>query len=146
MPWHALLVEPDIERRSLLSTTLSTVARICAPDDFVTAKRLLSTTRFDMLVANIRLEAYSGLHLVYLVRDSDTRSVVYADDDDLYLARIAQSAGAFYERGGRVAMALPGYLSAGLPPTDRRDPAVVDRRSLVMFRGGRRSADIAVLA
>jgi hypothetical protein len=146
MPCHALLVEPDVERRSLLSATLSTVAIVWAPDDFLTAKRLLSTTRYDLVVANIRLEAYSGLHLVYLVGEGHTRSVVYADHDDLYLARTTQAAGAFYERGARIAGALPSYVSADLPPRDRRDPAVVDRRSAVMFRGGRRSADVALLA
>ena len=141
MPPQALLVEPEIERRKLFTAALAPVAYVCAPADFVTARRSLSTARYDLLVANIRLGAYNGLHLVYLARDSDTRSLLYADDDDLFLARTAQAAGAFYERSGRVSIALPGYVTRALPPSDRRDPAVVDRRCTVIFRGGRRSAD-----
>jgi hypothetical protein len=141
MATQALLVEPDIGRRILLTAALAAFAHVCAPADFATARRTLSTTRYDLLVANIRLGAHNGLHLVYLVRDTDTRSVVYAEDDDLFLARMAQTAGAFYERCRRAPIALPGYLTGALPPRDRRNPSVVDRRGAAVFRGGRRSAD-----
>jgi len=55
---------------------------------------------------------------------------------------LAQAAGAFYEHGTRAPKALPGYLTGTLPPCDRRDPTVVDRRCGQLFRGGRRSADV----
>jgi DNA-binding NtrC family response regulator len=138
---HTLLVEPDIGRRMLLSSALGGGTHICAPADFVMARLCLSTTRYDLLVANIRLGAYNGLHLVYLIRGSHTRSVVYAEHDDLFFARTAQTAGAFYERFRRTPAALRGYLAGSLPPSDRRDPAIVDRRCPSMFRGSRRSAD-----
>jgi hypothetical protein len=139
---QALLVEPDIGRRLLLSAALNARAQVCAAPDFFTARRRLSATRYDLLVANIRLGAHNGLHLVYLARDTGTRSVLYAEDDDLFLGLMAQAAGAFYVRCGSVPIALPGYLTGALPPSDRRDLASVDRRSASMFRGGRRSADI----
>ena len=142
MALQALLVEPDMERRMLFAAALAGVAHVCASADFVTARRSLSTARYDLLVANMRLGAYNGLHLVYVARDTDTRSLVYTEDDDLFLARTAQAAGAFYERSRRVSIALPGYVSRWLPPGDRRNPAVVDRRGAAIFRGGRRCADL----
>jgi hypothetical protein len=138
---HALLVEPDTVRRILFSAALGSVARVCAPEDFVTARRTLTQMRFDLIVANICLGAYNGLHLVHLVRDTDTRCVVYTHDDSLSLGRLAQATGAFYEHYTRAPKALPGYLTGALPPRDRRDPTVVDRRCGPLFRGGRRSAD-----
>jgi hypothetical protein len=140
MPTQALVVEPDIGRRVLLLAALAGVAQVCAAPDFFTARRRLSAMRFDLLVANIRLGAHNGLHLVYLARDTGTRSVVYAEDDDLFLGRMGQAAGAFYVRCKCAPIALPGYLTGVLPPSDRRDLALVDRRCAV--RGGRRSADL----
>lgn len=145
MSTQVLLVEPDIERRILLSTPLAAAAHVFAPANFVTARRSLSTTRYDLLVVNIRLGAYNGLHLVFLAGHTDTRSVIYAEDDYLFFARLAQAAGAFCERCGRAPIALPGYLTGTLPPTDRRDPVVVDRRFAAVFRGGRRCADQGAL-
>ena len=142
MPPRALLVDLDTGRRSLLAAALGAVAHVDAPEDFASAHRCLSTTRYDLLATNIRLAAYNGLHLVYIARLSQTRCVVYAEDEDLFLARLAQAAGAFYEHCGRVAFALPRYPIVELPSSDRRDPAVVDRRSPAIFRGGRRCADL----
>src|SRR4051795_2031586 len=142
MPTHALLVEPDIGRRMLLAAALATVAHVCAHVDFVAARRSLSAQRYDLLAANICLGDYNGLHLVHLLRDTDTRCVVYVNDHRLSLGRTAQAAGAFYEHGTRAPKALPGYLTGTLPPCDRRDPTVVDRRCGQLFRGGRRSADV----
>lgn len=138
---QVLLVEPDLERRIVLSTLLAPVAHVRSAVDFITARRSLSMTRYDLLVSNIRLGDHNGLHLVYHAHATDTRSVIYAEDDYLYFARLARAAGAFCERCGRAPIALPGYLAGALPPSDRRDPAVVDRRFAPVFRGGRRCAD-----
>ena len=73
-----------------------------------------------------------------------TRCVVYADAQDLLLAREAQAAGAFFELKPRLLAALPGYVRGRLPPHNRRDPAVFDRRRV--FRGGRRCVDMSIIA
>jgi hypothetical protein len=67
--------------------------------------------------------------------------LVYGDDSDLLLAREAQGLGAFYESRTSILNSLAGYLASALPPNDRRNAAVRNRRT--MFRGGRRSADVA---
>jgi hypothetical protein len=69
------------------------------------------------------------------------RFVVYADQQDVLLAREAQRAGAFYEAArDQVHRALAAYLRATLPPHDRRNAHVRDRRGF-MFRGGCRCTD-----
>jgi hypothetical protein len=71
------------------------------------------------------------------------RFLVYADRSDLWLAREAQRAGAFYESRDRVDRALPAYLRSALPPRDRRNPAAPDRRA--DKRGSRRRGDSSSL-
>src|SRR5438067_1837767 len=97
----------------------------------------------DLLVTNLRLGEYNGLHLVLLAsaEQAITRSVVHSNRPDPYLIREAQSLGAFFERTERLPQSLIGYLHFTLPEQDRREALRYDRRSL--FRGGRRAADIA---
>ena len=141
---QALLVEPDIGRRVLFSAALSAVAQVSAQADFVTARRSLSTTRYDLLVTNIRLEAYNGLHLVYLARNTETRSVVYAEAMIYFSPVLHRAPGRSTNAAGGCRLHCRAMLTSALPPSDRRDPAVVDRRRAVIFRGGRRSADLGV--
>jgi hypothetical protein len=66
---------------------------------------------------------------------------VYSDALDVGFAREAQLAGAFYEVRTSLPAALISYLRApALPPRDRRDPEMRDRRAT--FRGGRRGSDL----
>jgi hypothetical protein len=53
---------------------------------------------------------------------------------------IAVRAGAFFEARDRVHRALTAYLRGTLPPHDRRNAEVRDRRRF-MFRGGCRCTD-----
>ena len=92
----------------------------------------------DLLVTNLRLLAYNGLHLVHMA-DGRTRCVVYSNYDDLVLAREVQAAGAFYERSTQLSRALAAYARAILPPRDRRNLTALDRRQT--SRGGRRCTD-----
>ncbi len=142
MTLHAvLLVDPHAD--AVLATIRQALqggahVEMCA--DFSSAKTRLLTDPPNVLVTNLRLHAYNGLHLVLLATAAaSTRCLVYADPDDLLLAREAQRLGAFYERASNVPFALPGFIKAPLPEADRRDVAVPDRR--VGFRGGRRGAD-----
>jgi len=121
------------------------IARVVNCSDFFAARQQLLERPPALLVTDLRLGAYNGLHLAYVVRTSGlpTRTVVFADPIDLALAREAQAIGAFYEWPHRLPFAVRAYITATLPPRDRRDPAAYDRRH--EFRGGRRSADRADL-
>lgn len=122
---------------------LEGVAQLEPCADFGAARARLVTDAPDLLVTNLRLHAYNGLHLVLLAASTSTRCLVYAEPDDLMLAREAQRLGAFYERLSRLPFALPAFIKAMLPERDRRDAAVLDRR--FAFRGGRRATDLSHL-
>jgi DNA-binding NtrC family response regulator len=147
-PWttHVLLVEPDPTVRDVLSRAMDPSISVEACADLPTARLQLLATSCDVLVTNLRLGEYNGLHLVYLIRATGllTRSVVYSDRADLFLAREAQRAGAFYESQVRLLDALPAYLQTPLPSLDRRDPEYPVRRSA--FRSGRRRSDVPLPA
>jgi DNA-binding NtrC family response regulator len=134
----------DSLKRSL--AVLVSVANVDTCADFASARRDLLAKPYDLLVTNLRLEAYNGLHLVYLAQSRGPlpRAIVYTDRVELPLAREVQKSGAFYEVTTRLPSALPQYLGATLPPQDRRTLSTADRRRL--FRGGRRSADLAALS
>jgi two-component system nitrogen regulation response regulator GlnG len=121
--------------------TLRFLADVQVAGDFPAARRRLIDEAPDLLVTNLRLGAYNGLHLVHLASTagSSTRSIVYSTHSDFPLIEEAQRIGAFFERPQRLASALPAYVRSLLPDRDRRSPRHVDRRQL--FRGGRRAAD-----
>ena len=136
----SLLVEPDPDRRRFLAAVLGAVTAVDAHAQFETARAVLAAVPYHLLVTNIRLAAFNGIHLVYLARRADVRhSVVYSDHSDLALARDAQNAGAFFEAGVRLPAVLPKYALCELPGSDRRNTAAACRRA--MFRGGRRCTD-----
>jgi len=143
MSKRVLLVEPDSALCEELRDSLQSLAQVDDCRDFPAARARLSSTSYDWLVTNLRLDAYNGLHLVHLaaVDDLSTRSLVYGERRDLSLAREAQRLGAFYESRDHLPQALPAYVLGKPPGTDRRDPIAADRRSF--FRGGRRAADLA---
>jgi hypothetical protein len=138
-----LLVEPDSTLRALLATRLP--GQVDEHARFETARSRLDQVHYDLIVANLRLGAYNGLHLVYLARFSGaaTHAVVYEDRLSVAMVREAQRAGALYEVTHRLPITLPTYIGAALPPADRRNPIVPDRR--VVRRGGRRCWDRHVL-
>jgi hypothetical protein len=140
-----LVVEPDAGRQMALRSAWSSVAHVLACSDFRTACRQLFQHPPDLLVTNGYLLEFDGLHLVHLAATASlkTRSIVYAGELDLGLARDAQAAGAFYERADRLSYILPSYARSILPPRDRRDAALIDRRACC-YRGGRRGFEVAV--
>jgi hypothetical protein len=143
---RVLLVEPDAAARSALIAAIGSIALVDPHTRFESARRRLTADAYDLLVTNIRLLEFNGLHLVYLMRLSGAtaRAIVHDHDADLGLALDAQIAGAFYERGERLPVTLPAYLHSALPPNDRRHPAMFDRRAYP--RGGRRVWDLHSLA
>ncbi len=125
----------------------SHLAEIDVCTEFSAARtRLFEQPPPELLVTNLRLGPFNGLHLVFLAQSANlpTTCLTYGaqtNPTDLALAREAQLAGAFYEASYRLPYALPAYLQSELPERDRRDPAREDRRST--FRGGRRATDIS---
>src|ERR1043166_3298845 len=92
-----LLVEPNADRRRAFAAIVATGATVQACADFPAARRAPADGADDLGVTNLRLGPFNGLHLIYLARARLIRSVVYEGKSDLFLAREAQSAGAFYE-------------------------------------------------
>jgi hypothetical protein len=114
---------------------------VVVESDFSSARARLKAKPPGLMVTALQLREYNGLHLVYFAAAAGlpTRSLVYTETVDPIQAREVRSAGAFYEVRARLPVALPAYVSAVLPPQDRRDTAQFDRRRLA--RGGRRAAD-----
>ena len=139
-----LLVEPNPPVADMIEESIRPLAQIYFHRDFESAKRRLGTLRFDFVVSNLRLAAFNGLHLAYAVNAvTPTRCIIYTDSREPALAQDVRRAGAFYEVADRLPVTLPAYLSGNLPPSDRRDPAIPDRRA--PFRGGRRVWDRQLL-
>jgi len=109
--------------------------------NFGDARAYLDAVHYDLVVTNLRLGEFNGIHLAYMVNLAGvpTHVLVYADSRDVASARDIQRAGALYEDTERLPVVLPAYIGATLPPVDRRDPLQFDRRRV--FRGGRRAWD-----
>jgi DNA-binding NtrC family response regulator len=134
-----LLVDPDVDYLRAAQNALRFMADVEVSSKFAAARaRLLSSRPPDLLVTNLRLQAYNGLHLVHMA-DGRTRCVVYSNYDDLLLAREVHAAGAFYERSAQLSCALAAYVRAMLPSHDRRNLTAGNRRQIP--RGGRRCTD-----
>jgi len=135
-----LLVEPNPRVAAILVQAVGGRLVVERHETFISARDRLFATPFAMVVTNLRLREFNGLHLVHLVtaRANPPRCIVYTDSPDPLLARDVRRCGAFYELAERLPTTLPAYVQSLLPPADRRDP-IVDRR--IVFRGGRRAAD-----
>jgi hypothetical protein len=141
-----LLVEPETKLRRQLQEAAGPSVIVDADTGLQTARHRLTANEYDWLVTNVRLQAYNGLHLAYLAKlvPSPIRILIYGGSADTALAREAQLLGAFFEPQASVARSLGGYITADLPPLDRRDAHIRDRRTV--FRGGRRRSDIGLVA
>ena len=138
-----LFVDTDADRLQELMglmNTLEFAADVEGYQDFEAARKRLLLRPPDLLVTNLQLGEYNGLHLVYLAAGTTTRCVVYSTHSDQLLQRHAKEAGAFYEQSARLPQVLASYLHAVLPERDQRDPNVPDRRRT--HRGGRRCGDV----
>jgi len=138
---HVLLVDPVPRGLGDVKQALKSVATVTICHTFKNAHAQLFARPPDLLVTNVCLEAYNGLHLVHLAAGSGlrTRSVAYTERPDLGLGRMVQSAKAFYESRDSVVVALPAYVAATLPPIYRRTVASTVR--IAPAQGGRRSTD-----
>ncbi len=141
MSQRVLFVEPNPK----IAANLLAAGRALGSMDhhvaFETARASLSARPFDFVLTNLRLSDFNGLHLVHLVSANlrPPRCIVYTDTRDAALAREVQRCGAFYETAECLPVTLSAYLRGTLPESDRRNPALTDRREY--FRGGRRCWD-----
>lgn len=138
---RVLLAEPLPHLRRAFAAAASLRADVDVVDNFPDARARLNSAGYDLVVANLRLGAYNGIHLAYVVGLSAGRArvVVHADAWDIVAVRDIRRANALYERTDRLVVTLPAYVGASLPPYDRRDPTRFDRRRAA--RGGRRAWD-----
>jgi len=125
MAARILVVEPHVGRRMALQRVLAAVADVAACADFVTARQHVRQATPDLIITNLRLDTYNGLHLVAHA-GPPTRAIVYMDPPDPGLLRVAQAAGAFVEAPHSLVAAAVSYVGAGLPPQDRRAVNVSD--------------------
>ena len=145
--FQLLIADSDVALSVRVRQAVSSQTVVTSCREFHEARMRVLYDPPDILVTNLRLAEYNGLHLVILARTAETvsRCIVHTDAPDLMLIREAQSLGAFYERTDCLPYVIPGYIQAtNWPPADRRDPTRFDRRAT--FRGGRRSSDVAELA
>ena len=136
-----LIVEPDDDVALRLTASIDRVEDVRRCRSFDDAREQLRRSPPDLLVGNLRLGEYNGLHLVYLAGNagSPMRAIIYTTTLDIALARDVQRAGAFYDTADCLEVSLRAYLGTPLPPSDRRDP---QRRLRLEKPGGRRLTDL----
>jgi hypothetical protein len=142
---HVLIVAPDRSVNRRLQRACGPVS-VASSGDFPGGRARMLAATPDLLITNLRLNEYNGLHLILLshAERARLRCIVHTDRPDFLLIKEAQNLGAFFERTERLPYALPVYIRSRWPPRDNRDPRRFDRRG--MFRGGRRASDLQKLA
>lgn len=135
-----LIVEPDAQRLTRLHRCIDDSTSVVACSTFKEARSALHTYAPMLLITNLRLEGYNGLHLVLLTAQFGTRSVVYIRNSiDRGIASEIRRFGAFYETEAHLLRSLHAYVHGCLPIRDRRETPGSSRRAF--SRGGRRAAD-----
>jgi hypothetical protein len=138
---ETLLVDPYIRSGNAVERALRLVADVDVCTTFQAARARLIQHPPDLLITNLRLEAYNGLHLVHLAAATHTRCIVFSTRADLGLAREVQAAGAFFELADRLPQVLESYVNASLPRRDRRDVSMLGRLPARAIDIGRRCTD-----
>ena len=68
-PINALIADPAAESRTFAASTLAAAGfRVAVADCFESAQRLAETRRPSLVLADVRLGQYNGLHLILSVR------------------------------------------------------------------------------
>ena len=91
-----LLVDPDPEGLRAVQAALRLVADVEVCSDFREARARLLDQPPDLLITNLRLRAYNGLHLVHLAAGTQTRCIVYSTYDDLVLGARGAGGGSVF--------------------------------------------------
>ena len=67
---RVLIVGPDPSLRVGLMTVAARTAHVEGCRSFKSARALLDTTAYDLIVTDARLAEYNGVHLVYLSKSA----------------------------------------------------------------------------
>jgi hypothetical protein len=67
-PQRVLLAEPNGTLGARLGDAIGDRAHVDLYPDFPSARRSLVLQPYEWVIANLRLQAYNGLHLLYLAR------------------------------------------------------------------------------
>ena len=141
-----LIVDPDWQvTDALVLEARKYWARVTTHSSFEKAYEEIRMRRPLMVVSHAVVGKAQGVHLAQAAirANPEAHSVIYGSLNELVFARAAFTRCVFFERQTFVRHSLPRYLTANLPPVDRREVRVVDRRTT--FRGGRRASDIDAL-
>ena len=84
---------------------------VTACSDFIEGRRLLADDHFDALIADVRLGAYNGLHLIALAAPSMIRIALSAFLDPVTPPRCGTGRGALHRQAGGLCLGI----SAALP-------------------------------
>lgn len=146
MSLSLLIVDPDWH----VTDALALEARKCwdrvtTYSSFEKAYEEIRMRRPLMVVSHAVVGKAQGVHLAQAAirANPQAHSVIYGSLSELVFARTAFTRCVFFERQTSVRHSLPRYLTANLPPVDRREVRLVDRRTT--YRGGRRASDIDAL-
>ena len=144
---RVLLVDCDVRVGTQVQRECEAISDVHIVTSFHAARRLVLQRVPDVLVTNLRLAEFSGLHLVYLAStdaESTIRCLVFSDYFDFRLR--AGSAGSrcdVYEPASTLSVALPPTSPVRGPRGTADRLFGLDRRRV--FRGGRRVTDAALL-
>jgi two-component system response regulator RegA len=119
----ALIVDDDKQVSALVARWLSQAGyEVSTCDDFNAAKRRILDDEPGLLIVDVRLQGFNGIHLAILARQRrpDTRAVVLSGWDDDALRREARACGAVYMCKPLKAAEL---LAAVQPPNGSGDNA-----------------------
>jgi hypothetical protein len=141
-----LIVDPDWHVTDALALEArKCVDRVTTYSSFEKAYEEIRMRRPLMVVSHAVVGKAQGVHLAQAAIRANplAHSVIYGNLSELVFARTSFNRCVFFERQTFVRHSLPRYLTADLPPVDRRQVRAVDRRTT--FRGGRRASDIEAL-
>lgn len=82
--------------------------------DFRSARAKLASGPYDLILTELRLGEFNGLHLAYIAKHEQpgARTVVFTAPFDAAFASEAVAAGAFYEHTQRIVASACAYLNA----------------------------------
>ena len=108
---RVLVVTTDGSLGHELAHTFEPVPVDLCPD-FRSARAKLSSGPYDLIVTELRLGEFNGLHLAYIAKHDQpkARTVVFTAPFDPALATETTAAGAFFEHTNRIVAAARGYL------------------------------------
>jgi DNA-binding NtrC family response regulator len=111
MAHQIVVVDPDPAVLERLAAVVGAAASTEGFTEFRAARARILAAPLDLLLTNLRLGAFNGLHLVFLATPA-TRCVVYTPGAEPAFVPDVQFCGAFYEPLEVLPQTLPSHLAA----------------------------------